>query len=131
MTVFLIQQPKPSKSGFMPDFTSAAEYGHILNLFELDEQVFGDPMRYLAIATTRLLAAEFSDNDYFLWPNTGDPIALYVAIVAVTRLPNLKKIQILNWQRPFLKNDKKQRGYYLPVTITLSTLNDLENRFNK
>lgn len=119
MTVFIAQQPRPNRSGWMPDLSSAAEYGPFEYVFEPSERVYAliGPSMFKA----RKLFKDFDyEKDYFLWPGVGDPAALVVCTIALREL-NVPYIKMLYWDRKRMSSGERDpsQGFYVPIKITI------------
>lgn len=125
MTVYVIQQPAPNKTGWMPDFSSAAEYGAIQYLFNADERVYalGGPSLF---KVRKFLRDTFKpEKDYILWPNIGDPMACIIAMLAIGEM-GYDSIKCLYWnrKRDAQGNRDSQAGFYFPIQINLKERKD-------
>lgn len=115
-TVYVIQQPRPNKQGWMPDLSSANKYGKIEYVFGSHERIYALPGPSLFKA--RKIFREFNqDQDYILWPGVGDPAALVVAMIALMEC-DIDYFKQLYWDRK--RDDNGQRtaanGFYVPLT---------------
>lgn len=121
MTVFVIQQPRPNKkTGWVPDLSSATEYGELEYIFDPHERCYALPMPSLFKAR-RILRDKFDEEeDYILWPSAGDPVSVFAVCFAMADL-NLSKVTILIWDRKRDENGRRLRdkGCYVPVKFTL------------
>jgi len=115
MTVYVVQQPKPNKSGFLPDFSSAADFGEMKFIFSSDEKVFAIPGPSLTKAKRELKVFN-QEEDYILWHNAGDPAAMYAVLIALMAEHNPSKINFLYWnrKRDSSGNREPHAGFYVP-----------------
>ncbi len=117
-TVYVTQRPIPNKkTQWVPNLAPASKYGKLIYVFESDHQVFSTTSKSLDRAKDIL--EDFNpDRDYLLWPNSGDPAALWVCIHALAG-SGLPWINYLYWERGF--NEQGQRasskGFYSPIRI--------------
>lgn len=118
MTVYVIQQPVPNRRNWTPDLTPATEFGAIKYIFSGSDHVYALPDSMMKKAQEALKNFH-SENDYLLWPNTGDPAALWTACFALVLL-GFEKVDILYWNRK-QKDGKRDynSGFYLPITYQL------------
>ena len=93
-TVFLIQENP------YINVLSAQEYGDIVLLFEIGQQIMFSPQP--AIKKLRRKLKDFDDNDYLLM--MGDPAAMGIACCIASDI-NRGRFKILKW-------DKIQKRYY-------------------
>lgn len=126
-TVFVIQQPRPNNSGWLPDLSSASSYGKIEYIFDSHEKVFALPGPSLFKARKALKDFD-CEKDYLLWPGVGDPAAMTVTLLALAEkdMPFLKQ---LYWDRK--RNDDGARhptsGFYVPLTFNIKEKRDGSN----
>lgn len=121
MTVYIAQQPAPRANGWTPDLTSAVEFGKIVYVFNGGESVYALPGPSMKKAQS-LLKDFDPENDYFLWPNTGDPAALWTCCFAISAL-GFSKIRILYWSRKRTNGQRDHNnGYYSPITYDLKRM---------
>ena len=114
MTVFVSQQPVPNRYNWMPDLGAATKYGKLHFIFQGEEQPHSSPQASL-IKTVKTLQNFDPNEDYLLWPNTGDPVAMWCAIIALTRR-DFDHIRFLLWHRP----RGNRSGYYDPLEFNLT-----------
>lgn len=120
MNVYVIQQPVPNATGWMPDFSIATEYGKIQYIFEGGEKVHALPGPSL-FKVRKLLREKFDHTkDYILWPNTGDPMACIIACIALGEL-DIEYINCLYWNRKRNSDGVRDAklGFYSPIKINL------------
>ena len=117
-TVYIIQQPKPNAKGWMPDFTDASKYGKFRFIFAPGERPWTDPEA--AMETASVTLANFNaDEDYILWPCTGDPAALFAVLLILGRFP-INQVTFLYWERKIINGHRnKSEGFYTPVKFNL------------
>ena len=117
MTVYVTQQPMPNKLNWVPDLSPAAPYGKLVFVFAGDEAPFTAPNKSMTKAQD-VLAHFNSKEDYLLWPNTGDPAAQWICIMALASM-GVEEITFLYWSR--VRHDdgtrSRSKGNYVPVTI--------------
>lgn len=116
--VFITQQPKPNHTGWMPNLSPAAPYGRFVYVFSSDAAPWTNPDEAVEIATAAL--ADFDpDEDYILYPNSGDPAAMWIILLVLARF-NINKLRVLYWERKLVDGERSRRdGFYSPVTIKL------------
>jgi hypothetical protein len=116
--VFVTQRPIPNKkNGWTPDLSPATSYGRLEYVFESDKQVFCTTAKSLERAKDFL--EDFNpDRDFLLWPNSGDPAALWVCIHALAGM-GLPCVKYLYWERGFNQAGERdsKKGFYSPITI--------------
>lgn len=107
------------RTGWMPDLSSASEYGNIKYIFSGGEKVYALPGPSLFKASQELKGFN-PKEDFVLWPGVGDPAALFTTIIAIMRF-NPEKITFLYWDRKRDPegNRSKSQGFYVPCTITI------------
>ena len=117
-TVFITQQPRPNSYGWTPNLSSAAQYGKFNYVFAGEDAPWSNTKSATeqAIAT---LSNYDPDEDFILYPNAGDPMAIFIIISVLARLA-IDKITFLYWERS-LVNGKRSRtdGFYSPITLNL------------
>lgn len=119
-TVFIPQQPMPNKkTGWMPDLSSAAEYGKIVYLFGGGEKVYAlpGPSRFKA----RKLLENFNpEEDYILWPGVGDPAALFATMIGLMQ-SEPESITFLYWDRKRDSSGGRDgvSGFYVPCKFQI------------
>ena len=117
MTVFITQRPVPRKdSNWLPDISSAAQYGKIEYVFEANLPLYTSPDKSLKEAQ-RILQNFDPEQDYLLWPNSGDPSSMWTCIMAITVL-GFHRINFLYWNRK-LVDGQRNGGFYAPVSYNL------------
>lgn len=113
MTVYVSQQPVPNKRQWAPNLQPAMEYGKLKFVFEGNQSPYQHPAQSLSSAV-QVLRSFDSEQDYLLWPNTGDPASMWCCVMALVVL-QVPKITYLYWQQPYKGRD----GYYAPVEFSL------------
>jgi len=117
-TVYVTQRPIPNKNtGWTPNLSPASQYGKLVYVFDNDKSVFSNPHKSLEKAKDAL--EDFNpDRDFLLWPNSGDPAALWVCIHALGG-SGVPCINYLYWERGFDEAGKRSssKGFYSPVKI--------------
>ena len=117
--VFVTQQPRPNRANWTPNLSPALPYGHFIYVFAGEDKPWCNPEWAMEHAQTVL--HDFNpDEDYILWPNSGDPAACWIIIAALARFP-INHIRFLYWERKLENGERvKTEGFYTPVTIPLS-----------
>ncbi len=118
MTVYVSQQPIPNRHNWTPNLEPATKYGALKFIFQGESQPYLKPQSALLHAM-EILANFNQEQDYLLWPNTGDPTAMWCAILALTQL-EFTRISFLYWNKP---RGNKQ-GYYAPMEFNLKESNN-------
>lgn len=119
-TVYIPQQPMANrKTGWMPDLSSAAEYGKLEYIFNGGERIYALPGPSLFKARKAL--ENFNpEEDYILWPGVGDPASLFATMIALMQ-HDPEKITFLYWDRK--RNDDGSRdrhnGFYVPCNFII------------
>jgi len=113
MTVYVSQEPTPNRHDWVPNLEPATKYGALRFIFNGDEQPYMFPKRSLAHAVDILRGFD-QKTDHLLWPNTGDPTAMWCAILALNVL-GFKRISFLYWNKP----RGNRQGYYAPIEFDL------------
>jgi hypothetical protein len=116
--VFITQQPKPNKANWMPNLSPAMPYGHFIFVFGANEQPWTDPDG--AMEKAQVALRDFDpDEDYVLWPNSGDPAACWIILLVLARF-SINKIRMLYWERKMEDGVRSRTdGFYSPVTFNL------------
>lgn len=117
--VFITQQPRPNRQNWMPNLSPAMPYGHFIYVFKGDDKPWCNPES--SVEHAQEILRDFDpDDDYILYPNSGDPAAMWIVLLVLARFP-IDKVRILYWERK-LDNGERSRtdGFYTPVTIPLS-----------
>lgn len=119
MTVFVPQNPLPNPRGFVPDLSSAAQYGPLEFVFTDNERVHALPTPSINKAR-RVLKNFDADNDFILWPGSCDPSAWAAMILALGEL-GLDRVRLLQWSRKRDPNGVREygAGFYVPITFNL------------
>lgn len=119
MTVFVAQQPMPSKSGWMPDLSSAAEHGPIQYVFDTSDKVYALPGPSLFKARKALKNFD-PEVDFFLWPGVGDPAALWACLIAMMGT-DPEFITFLYWDRKRDSSGERdgRSGFYVPCKFNI------------
>lgn len=128
MTVYVIQQPVPNRTGWMPDFSSAYEYGELDYIFSANEKVYALPMQSL-FKVRKFFREKFNpEKDYILWPNIGDPMGCIITSIAIGEL-NFEYIKCLYWnrKRDSSGNRDNKSGFYFPIKVELNSRKDIED----
>ena len=115
-TIYVTQRPVPNRVGWVPNLSQADRYGKLVYVFEGGKQVFSRTDQGLKHAKEML--EDFNpDHDYILWPNSGDPAALWCCQHALAGM-GVPYIKYLYWERGF-KDGKRSNseGFYSPITI--------------
>lgn len=116
-TVYVIQQPRPNQVGWMPDLSSATDYGKLEFVFDAHERVYAlpGPSRFKA---TKVLKGFNPEEDYILWPNVGDPAAFAIVMDVIASM-DVDLYKMLYWDRKRNQEGKREKnmGFYVPVTV--------------
>ena len=117
--VFITQQPRPNKVNWVPNLTPALGYGTIHFVFGPEDKPYAAPQ--WAMDHAQVALRDFDpDEDYILYPNSGDPAAMWVIIMALSRM-RINHIRFLYWERKFENGERsKADGFYTPIDIPLS-----------
>jgi hypothetical protein len=117
--VFVIQQPVPTTRGWVPNLEPATDFGAIHFIFQGDERPTTAPDVSFIRAWERL--KDFDQNvDCILWPNSGDPAAVFATLLLLGRRLDIRKVTFLMWQRGFENGIRyKNDGFYTPITFKL------------
>lgn len=114
--VFIIQEPKARKdTGWLPDFTTAEEYGRIVNIFKGSQHPSYMHVNELHNHLDSVLRDFDPQRDYILWAG-GDAASIVHVSAYLAKRHN--SVQMLRWDNR--RNEQKQRigGFYKPVTLT-------------
>lgn len=122
MAVYVSQQPVPNKHQWVPDLSSATQYGPLNFVFSGGEQPYMYPQRSLDHAADTLRNFD-PDIDFLLCPNVGDPASIWVCILALT-IRQINRVKFLYWMKPH----RGQPGYYSPIEFSLKELQDGHQR---
>lgn len=116
--VFITQQPRPNARGWTPNFNPATQYGSLHFVFSGSDHPYCNPDQ--AIEDAAHVLSDFDpDNDYVLYPNTGDPAAIYTVLIVLARMP-IDKIRFLYWERKMVDGVRSSTdGFYSPITFKL------------
>lgn len=117
MTVYIIQEPKPNKHGWKPNIEPASRFGKLKYIFRADFQPCEDTAIALDIVAAALKHYDVR-HDYILWPNAGDPAALWSVLLYLGARASF--VTLLYWNRPH----REQPGFYYPVTFNLQPFGD-------
>lgn len=118
MTVYVTQQPRPNARNWVPNLEPATQYGELKYVFSGDEAVYCNPVSMMQECWDRLKDFD-PDEDYILWPNTGDPAACWAVIMTIMSY-GLDKIQFLYWDRKMDEDGRRtNEGFYTPVILKL------------
>lgn len=115
-TVYVTQQPIPNNKNWVPNLSPALQYGKLAYVFDGGQQIFSNPNVEIVRAKSRL--EDFDpDRDFLLWPNSGDPAALWVCQHALAGM-GLPYISYLYWERGLEDGQRSTKaGFYSPVRI--------------
>ena len=116
MTVYVSQQPILNRHNWMPNLEPATKYGQLKYIFQGDAQPYQTPQRSLAHAID-ILQDFKPKQDHLLWPNTGDPTAMWCAILAFQVL-GIDCVSFLYWNKP----RGNSQGYYAPIEFNLKEM---------
>jgi len=114
--VYVVQRPVKNKFGWVPDLTDAARYGALEVVFEQNDrpQFLPGP----SIAKARRIMKDFGPDDYLLWPEGGDPIAVMIACMIAGESSPV--VRVLRWERNMEEGERDRRkGWYMPVALEL------------
>jgi hypothetical protein len=116
--VFITQQPKPNHVGWMPNLSPAMQFGRFVYVFSSDSAPWTNPDE--AIETAAAALAKFDpEEDYLLYPNSGDPAAMWIILLVLARF-SISKLKILYWERKLVDGERSRKdGFYSPITIKL------------
>ncbi len=117
MSVYIPQQPLPTRTGWMPDLSPATKYGELKFVFGGGEVVYTNPAKAIKIARQKL--KDFNpDRDFICWPSSGDPASIYITVQVLSAM-GYHKLTYLCWNRRRDKNGNviKASGYYCPIEI--------------
>jgi hypothetical protein len=116
--VFITQQPKPNAVNWVPNLSPAAQFGAFNYIFGPDDK----PWLHTdwALDHAAGILREFNqEEDYILWPNTGDPAGVWAVMLVLARM-NINKIRVLCWERKLKDGVRsKSEGFYSPITFQL------------
>jgi len=97
---------------------SATPFGHFVYVFSSDSAPWTNPDEAVEIATAALSTFD-PDEDFLLYPNSGDPAAMWIILLVLARF-SIKKLRILYWERKLVNGDRSRKdGFYSPITIKL------------
>ncbi len=117
--VFITQQPRPNAANWTPNLSPAMPYGHFVYVFGAEDKPWCNPDWAVDHATAVLKDFD-PDEDCVLYPNSGDPAAMWVMLLVLSRFP-IDKVRILYWERKYEGGVRSRvEGFYSPVTIHLS-----------
>lgn len=129
MTVYVTQEPSPkvrkdrngNETIWVPDLSSASDYGEIRYVFSSGEQVHMDSANCLRRANAVLRDFD-PEEDFILYANSGDPASKDMCIAILARYYD--KIPQLYWNRKIIdgKRDRSQ-GFYQPFIMDLTEFN--------
>ena len=120
MTVYVIQQPVPNQHNWTPDLTPATDFGPLKYIFDGGENVYALPGPMMKKAQNVLKDFD-PEHDYILWPNTGDPAALWTTCFALAQM-GFQKVSFLYWNRKRVSGQRDySSGFYAPITYDLKT----------
>lgn len=115
--VFVTQQPVPNNKNWTPNLEPALKYGAIHFVFGGGEKPHTDPDGALEQAAHELRDFD-PDEDYILWPSSGDPAATWAVMMSISRLVN--KVRVLYWERSMRDGIRSPtEGFYTPLTFKL------------
>lgn len=118
MTVFIIQQPRQNRHNWQPDFSSAEKYGELRFVFDAHERVYALPNPSMKKAQRTLKDFDF-EKDYILWPNIGDPQAMFAFAFAfgLEQLLAVDYVNVLQWNRKREEDGSRDPsvGFYVPI----------------
>lgn len=117
--VYIPQPPPPTRNGWVPDLSSAIEFGRLQYVFDAGEKVYALPGPSMFKARKAL--RDFNPKeDFILWPNTGDPASLWITlIVAMEHDPEF--IRFLYWDRKRTTSGERdgRKGFYVECKIPI------------
>jgi hypothetical protein len=128
--VYVTQQPRANRHNWVPNLESAAQYGALRFIFAGDDRPYESP-RLSTIKAARELAFFNWQEDFLLWPNSGDPAALLTAVLALSELlyDDAEYITLLYWNRKSLGPGKHSttEGFYVPIKFPLNVVTSMIN----
>jgi len=119
MTVYVTQEPKPSyKNDWVPDLSSALEYGKIKFIFEADYNTTSSPSNSMRKAEYVLQSFD-PENDYILFvPGRGEYPGMITSFVikGLSMDQGFDYINILVYDRRIGEDGNRHRsgGVYIP-----------------
>lgn len=119
-TVYVTQRPQRSKAGWKPNLLPATVYGELKYVFESDDYVFSSPNESMAKA--KEILNQFDPSvDYILYPNTGDPAAIYAICLILGYWFSQCTINFLYWDRTIDEdgNRSHDKGSYKVIPMPL------------
>jgi len=116
MTVYVSQQPTPNRHSWVPNLEPATKYGSLKFIFQGDDHPYMWPQRSLDHAV-KILQNFDPECDHLMWPNTGDPTAMWCAIIALAHM-GFERISFLYWNKP----RENRQGYYAPIEFNLKEM---------
>lgn len=121
--VFITQQPRPNRRGWMPNLDPASEFGNCHFVFNSAERPSLNPDSAIIKAGYQLRSFD-CEKDFILWPNTGDPAALWAVIMALCSRTDVHQIQFLYWERKLVNNQRSStEGWYVPIKFPTKIVN--------
>jgi hypothetical protein len=118
--VFVTQQPVKNRRNWVPNLQPATQYGAIHFIFTGEERPHENPTAAVEQAA-KALATFRADEDYILWPNTGDPAAVWATIIALSQVCLDDYVNILYWDRKLVHGvSSKTEGFYVAIKFPLS-----------
>lgn len=116
--VFITQQPVPNRLNWVPNLEPAAKYGEFVYIYQGAEKPWTDPAGAMDQAS-QILKNFNPEEDYILWPNTGDPAGVWAILLVLARLP-IHKVRFLYWERKLTDGVRSRtEGFYSPITFNL------------
>jgi hypothetical protein len=118
-TVYLVQQPRPSRDrGWTPDLSTAQAFGKIVPVFSAEDRP--DFLPNESLFKARSVLRNFGPDDYLLFVN-GSPVAFALCVATIVQ-NNPHGLQLLRWERKPVEGSgmrDPRQGYYIPVEIKL------------
>lgn len=117
MTVYITQEPKQLKTGWVPDLSDASKYGPIKYIFKSHDSVFQNISASIELAK-KILVDFDHEKDFILTTPMCDPASSWITIMVIMSL-HAPSITFLMWDRIRDENNKRNSGYYIPKEINI------------
>lgn len=115
--VFVTQQPTPNNKNWTPNLEPALRYGAIHFVFDGGDKPYTDTEAAIEQAHAALKNFD-PEEDYILWPSSGDPAATWAVMLVISRLA--AKVRVLYWERSLRDGVRSSsEGFYTPLTFKL------------
>lgn len=116
MTVYVPQRPVPNGKGWTPDLSPLEEFGDIVYVFDVEDNLDSSPDSFVEICQEIIINYDPS-KDFICYPGSGSRMGIYILMVSLFGL-GIKDFKFLEWDREKIDGVRTGSGYYTARKLT-------------